>query len=72
MCNILTLVNLFGQVCLQSNKSVVYELIASHGDMDDLVFFADLMNDHEKVITHRLQSNEYDKAIAELQKVVIL
>lgn len=58
------------QTCLARNKSIVYNLIASHGDMDGLVFFAELMNDHEKVIAHRLQTNDFEKAISQLQKVV--
>ena len=31
------------QECVGHNKSVVYDLIASHGDVEDLVFFAVLM-----------------------------
>lgn len=58
------------QACLNENKLVVYNLIASHGDVEDLVFFADLMQDYEKVISHQLQTNQFDKAIEQLDKVV--
>ena len=48
----------------------MYNLIASHGNMEDLVFFADLMEDYEKVIGHQLQNNNFEQAIEQLQKVV--
>ena len=41
--------------CVSNNRSVVYDLIASHGDIEDLVFFAFLMKDFERVIGHHIQ-----------------
>lgn len=31
------------QECVSNNRGVVYDLIASHGDVEDMVFFAVLM-----------------------------
>lgn len=49
---------------------MIYGLIASHGNMADLVFFAELMEDYEKVISHRLQRNEFNHAIEQLTNKV--
>ncbi|XP_067928521.1 vacuolar protein sorting-associated protein 18 homolog [Watersipora subatra] len=57
------------RTCLAENKSMIYNLIASHGNVDDLVFFADLMKDYEKVISHQLQNNNFEPAIEQLQAV---
>ncbi|KAF6032157.1 VPS18 [Bugula neritina] len=54
---------------LNENKSIIYDLIASHGDVKDLVFFADLMKDYEKVISHQLQNHEFEKALEQLERV---
>ena len=35
-----------------------------------MVFFADLMQDHEKVISHMLQNNQFEEAIRKLENVV--
>ena len=34
--------------CLDLNKGTIYALISSHGALDDLVFFANLMQDYER------------------------
>jgi hypothetical protein len=39
----LTLQILSFQECVSNNRGVVYDLIASHGDVEDMVFFAVLM-----------------------------
>ncbi|KAK3096988.1 hypothetical protein FSP39_005437 [Pinctada imbricata] len=49
--------------CVSNNRGVVYDLIASHGDVEDMVFFAMLMEDYEKVITHFLQHDDYRRAL---------
>lgn len=54
--------------CVSNNRGVVYDLIASHGDVEDMVFFAFLMQDFEKVITHYLQHDEYRNALKVLTK----
>ena len=34
--------------CLDLNKRTIYALISSHGALEDLVFFANLMQDYER------------------------
>ncbi|XP_055957598.1 vacuolar protein sorting-associated protein 18 homolog [Patella vulgata] len=53
--------------CLSNNRGVVYDLIASHGDVEDMVFFAVLMKDYERVISHHLQHENYKRALEVLQ-----
>ena len=60
----------FWQECVSDNRSLVYELIASHGDVEDMVFFAELMRDFERVITHHLQQDDYNSALQVLSKQV--
>ncbi|KAL4225031.1 Vacuolar protein sorting-associated protein 18 like protein [Mactra antiquata] len=54
--------------CVVHNKHVVYDLIASHGDVVDLVFFARLMQDYEKVVSHHIQYDNYRGALEVLSK----
>lgn len=54
--------------CITLNRSVIYDLIASHGDIADLVFFAHLMRDHERVISHHIQHENYRGALECLTK----
>ncbi|CAL1534740.1 unnamed protein product [Lymnaea stagnalis] len=54
--------------CVSHNRSVVYDLIASHGDVEDLVFFAILMKDFERVIGHHIQHEHYIGALETLTK----
>ena len=37
------IIDVFFQDCLSGNVDTVYDLIASHGDIEDMVFFAMLM-----------------------------
>jgi hypothetical protein len=50
------------------NRNTIYELIASHGNVADMVFFAFLMQDFERVITHHIQHDNYKDAIYVLTK----
>ncbi|XP_055900557.1 vacuolar protein sorting-associated protein 18 homolog isoform X1 [Biomphalaria glabrata] len=54
--------------CVSINRSVVYDLIASHGDIENLVFFAVLMKDFERVIGHYIQHDNYKDALNILTK----
>ena len=45
------------------DKPTAYDLIASHGNMEDLTFFASLIQDYERVIAHYVQSGQYTKAL---------
>ncbi|XP_046364864.1 vacuolar protein sorting-associated protein 18 homolog isoform X1 [Haliotis rufescens] len=51
-----------------NNRGVVYDLIASHGDVEDMVFFAVLMKDYERVISHHIQHENYKGALDVLKK----
>ena len=52
------------------NRNMVYELIESHGDADDLVFFAELVGDFERVVAHYLQRDQVLAALEALRKQV--
>ncbi|XP_038059367.1 vacuolar protein sorting-associated protein 18 homolog [Patiria miniata] len=54
--------------CLSGNVDTVYDLIASHGDVEDMVFFAMLMKDYERVISHHIQHDDYHSALEVLRK----
>ncbi|XP_077978049.1 vacuolar protein sorting-associated protein 18 homolog isoform X1 [Glandiceps talaboti] len=54
--------------CLHDNKATAYDLIASHGDVEDLVFFAFLMQDYERVMSHHIQHEDYKAALTVLTK----
>ncbi|XP_065192969.1 vacuolar protein sorting-associated protein 18 homolog [Sycon ciliatum] len=56
------------KACLDSSRNVAYELIASHGNTEDLVFFAMLMQDFERVISHYIQQQAYPAALEVLTK----
>ena len=45
---------------MSNNRSVVYDLIASHGDVEDLVFFAVLMKGLSLKLVYQLHTmNKY-------------
>eukprot|EP01137_Pigoraptor_chileana_P002429 Opistho-2@41258 len=50
------------------NRQTTYDLIASHGRVDDMLFYATLIDDHERVINHFIQSGEYRVALRTLSK----
>jgi len=56
--------------CISENRSTVYDLIASHGDIEDMIFFAVLMQDFERVISHHIQQNNYTSALELMSKQV--
>ncbi|EDO47847.1 predicted protein [Nematostella vectensis] len=51
------------KACLDQNRKTAYDLIASHGDVENLVFFAMLMEDYEHVINHHVQHDDYPAAL---------
>eukprot|EP00057_Strongylocentrotus_purpuratus_P024183 XP_011678657.1 PREDICTED: LOW QUALITY PROTEIN: vacuolar protein sorting-associated protein 18 homolog [Strongylocentrotus purpuratus] len=54
--------------CLSSNVNTVYDLIASHGDVENMVYFAMLMQDYERVIRHHIQNEDYTAVLGVLRK----
>lgn len=56
------------KTCLDQNRKTAYELIASHGDVENLIFFAMLMQDFEHVISHHIQHDDFVAALDVLTK----
>jgi len=54
--------------CISENRSTIYDLIASHGDIEDMIFFAVLIQDFERVISHHIQQNNYTSALELVSK----
>jgi len=57
-----------GRVQDNLDKLTAYDLIASHGNVEDLTFFATLIEDYERVISHHVQSGQYKLALELLAK----
>lgn len=53
--------------CINSNRSTFYSLLASHGDKTNLIKFANVMNDHDRVIRYHLQDKEYEPVLSVLE-----
>ncbi|ORX55035.1 hypothetical protein DM01DRAFT_1362723 [Hesseltinella vesiculosa] len=61
------------QAFLQENqsylhKATVYKLISSHGHTKELIYYATLLNDDDKVISYWIEQREYTKALDTLGK----
>ncbi|XP_062858441.1 vacuolar protein sorting-associated protein 18 homolog isoform X3 [Trichomycterus rosablanca] len=54
--------------CFYNNRSTIYDLLASHGNVDDMVYFAVIMQDYERVISHHCQHDDYAAALELLSK----
>ncbi|CAG8481720.1 2636_t:CDS:10 [Diversispora eburnea] len=50
------------------DKRTTYNLIASHGRMEELLFYATLIGDYDKVISHWIQERNYKQALDVLSK----
>ncbi|XP_028399921.1 vacuolar protein sorting-associated protein 18 homolog [Dendronephthya gigantea] len=53
---------------LEESRKTAYDLIASHGDVENLIFLAMLMKDFERVIHHHIQHDDYRAALDVLKK----
>jgi len=51
------------RVRLNLDKPTAYDLIMSHGNVEDLTFFASLIEDFERVVDHHVQSGDFVKAL---------
>ncbi|XP_039394501.1 vacuolar protein sorting-associated protein 18 homolog [Mauremys reevesii] len=49
--------------CLFNNRASIYELLASHGDTEHMVYFSVIMQDYERVVAHHCQHDDYDEAL---------
>jgi hypothetical protein len=47
------------QSAVSDCKNVIYDLLSSHGDLDNLVFFAGQMRDFGKVLQHHISRGNY-------------
>mgnify|MGYP001792490063 CR=1 FL=1 len=56
------------KTCLRENPKVAYDILASHGDVENLVFFATLMQDYEHVLNHHLQHDDFLAALDVITK----
>jgi vacuolar protein sorting-associated protein 18 len=45
------------------HRPTTLALLASHGREADLLFFCDLVGDHERIVTHLLQRQQYAEAL---------
>ena len=53
--------------CINQNKTTFYGLLASHGDKTNLIKFANVMKDYDRVIRYHLQDKEYEPVLAVLE-----
>ena len=53
--------------CVEQNRNTFYGLLASHGDKTNLIKFANIMNDHDRVIRYHLQDKEYEPVLSVLE-----
>jgi hypothetical protein len=50
----------------------MYDLLTSHGDLDDLIFFAEHVQDYERVILLYLEREDYEKALKTIEPLVYI
>ena len=60
------------QSCLKEHRASMYDLLTSHGDVDDLIFFAVHVQDYERVILIYLEREDYENALKTLEPLVNL
>ncbi len=58
------------QLCLKEHRSAMYDLLTSHGDLDDLILFAEHVQDYQRVILLYLEREDYEKALKTLEPLV--
>ncbi|XP_065343009.1 vacuolar protein sorting-associated protein 18 homolog [Cloeon dipterum] len=56
------------QECARNNCDTIYDLMASHGDKDNLDKFTLLNKDYERVIAQNIQKNCFDEALNVLRE----
>ncbi|KAF0458989.1 vacuolar protein sorting protein 18 [Gigaspora margarita] len=60
--------NFLEQFRTNLDKRTTYKLIASHGRTEELLFYASLICDYDKVISHWIQAKDYKQALDVLSK----
>ncbi|XP_019530422.3 vacuolar protein sorting-associated protein 18 homolog [Aedes albopictus] len=53
--------------CMKKNRSVIYDLMASHGDSHNLAALTTIHQDYESVIQQYINQNRFDDALAVLR-----
>eukprot|EP01094_Clydonella_sp_ATCC50884_P020588 TRINITY_DN4318_c0_g1_i1.p1 TRINITY_DN4318_c0_g1~~TRINITY_DN4318_c0_g1_i1.p1 ORF type:complete len:849 (+),score=315.48 TRINITY_DN4318_c0_g1_i1:254-2800(+) len=53
---------------MKRSVPTIYKLISSHGRMEALLCFAELVGDFDLVVSHHLQRNAYEQALAVLSR----
>lgn len=56
--------------CLRESKEAIYKIFASHGNVTDMIYFAEVMKDYAQIIAHYIQEENYQKALDALAKQV--
>jgi hypothetical protein len=64
-----TIALLLQNILTQSRKAI-YDLISSHGNETNLIYFAVLMEDYDRVIEYYLQHKNYKEALNVLKQQV--
>lgn len=62
------LCNIKHKESLYNYRSTIYDLLASHGNVDDMAYFSVIMQDYERVISHHCQHDDYTAALEVLSK----
>ena len=44
---------------MSKNKKTLYDLMASHGDKENLLYFTVLMKDYDEVIENNISNGQY-------------
>lgn len=52
------------------HKSTTYKLMASHGRNEELLYYATIIGDHERVVSHWVVEKNWSKALEVLSKQV--
>eukprot|EP00794_Sanderia_malayensis_P016888 gene16888-18594_t len=53
---------------LSQNRQLAYDLLSSHGDKENMIFFAMIVKDFDRVISHHIQQDDYKAALGVLKK----
>src|SRR5699024_5057457 len=53
---------------LKKNRQIIYNLILNHNNQTILIYFAEHIDDFERLLDHYLQLDEYDQALSILRK----
>lgn len=51
------------------HPATTFNLISSHGRVDDMVFYSDLIGDYERVLSHYFRVHDYAQGLATLEKL---